>query len=81
MASITANKFFRISINKNHQLGDRSPELTRAPFKTPLAYRNLWLLLHRELRNTARVLSFVDYLAEQIAARRNEFWVAGTIEP
>jgi len=46
--------------------------LTRAPFKTPLAYRNLWLLLHRDLRNTARVLSFVDYLAEQIAARTDE---------
>jgi hypothetical protein len=38
-------------------------------------------LLHRDLRNTARVRLFVDYLAEQIAARRNEFWVAGTIEP
>jgi DNA-binding transcriptional LysR family regulator len=62
-------------------LGDRSPELIRAPFQKPLAYRNLWLLLHRDLRNTARVRLFVDYLAEQIAARRNEFWVAGTIEP
>ena len=62
-------------------LGDRNPELIRAPFQKPLAYRNLWLLLHRDLRSTARVRLFVDYLAEQIIARRNEFWVGGTIEP
>lgn len=60
-------------------LGDRHPDLIRAPFQKPLPYRSLWLLLHRDLRNTARVRLFVDYLADQVKARRNEFWVAGTV--
>lgn len=59
-------------------LGDRHPDLIRAPFQKPLPYRNLWLLLHRDLRKTARVRFFVDFLADRIKARRNEFWVAGT---
>lgn len=61
-------------------LGDRHPGLIRAPFQKPLPYRYLWLLLHRDLRNTARVRLFVDFLAGQIRSRRNEFWVAGTVE-
>jgi DNA-binding transcriptional LysR family regulator len=61
-------------------LGDRHPGLIRAPFQRPRPYRSLWLLLHRDLRNTARVRLFVDFLAAQIKARRNEFWVAGTVE-
>ncbi|WP_428573280.1 LysR family transcriptional regulator [Roseibium sp.] len=60
-------------------LGDQHPELIRAPFQHPLPYRNLWLLLHRDLRNTTRVRLFVDYLASEIKRRRNEFWVAGTL--
>ncbi|MEM7243636.1 MAG: LysR family transcriptional regulator [Pseudomonadota bacterium] len=59
-------------------LGDRAHGLIRAPFQQPLAYRSLWLLLHRDLRNTARVRLFVDFLAERIRQRRNEFWVEGT---
>ena len=59
-------------------LGDRHPNLIRAPFQKPLPYRSLWLLLHRDLRSTARVRLFVDYLAEQVSLRRNEFWVSGT---
>lgn len=59
-------------------LGDRHPDLIRAPFQKPLPYRSLWLLLHKDLRNTARVRLFVDFLAEQIHSRRNEFWVSGT---
>ena len=61
-------------------LGDRHPGLVRAPFQKPLAYRSLWLLLHRDLRNTARVRLFVDFLAARIKSRRNEFWVAGTVQ-
>lgn len=61
-------------------LGDRHPNLIRAPFQKPMPYRSIWLLLHRDLRNTARVRLFVDFLAERVRARRNEFWVAGTVE-
>lgn len=59
-------------------IGDRHPGLIRAPFQKPLPYRYLWLLLHRDLRNTARVRLFVDFLAKRITERRNEFWVMGT---
>jgi len=59
-------------------LGDRHPDLIRAPFQKPMPYRSIWLLLHRDLKNTARVRLFVNFLAERVRARRNEFWVAGT---
>ncbi len=59
-------------------IGDRHPDLIRAPFQKPLPYRGLWLLLHRDLRNTARVRLFVDFLADRVTARKNEFWVKGT---
>ena len=60
-------------------LGDRHPDLIRAPFQKPLAYRSLWLLLHKDLRRTARIRCFVDFLAERVQARSNEFWVTGTV--
>lgn len=60
-------------------LGDRHPGLIRAPFQKPMPYRSIWLLLHRDLRNTARVRLFVDFLADRVRSRRNEFWVAGTV--
>lgn len=60
-------------------LGDRHPDLIRAPFQKPIPYRSIWLLLHRDLRNTARVRLFVDFLAQRVRSRRNEFWVSGTV--
>ncbi len=60
-------------------LGDRYPGLIRAPFQKPLEYRSVWLLLHRDLRKTARVRLFVDHLAERVKLRRDEFWVDGTV--
>lgn len=62
-------------------LGDRHPNLIRAPFQKPMPYRSIWLLLHRDLKNTARVRLFVDFLAASVQSRRNEFWVAGTELP
>ncbi len=62
-------------------LGDRHPNLIRAPFQKPMPYRSIWLLLHRDLKNTARVRLFVDFLAECVQSRRSEFWVAGTALP
>ncbi len=59
-------------------LGDRNPDLIRAPFQKPTPYRSIWLLLHRDLRNTARVRLFVDFLAARVRSRKNEFWVTGT---
>ena len=62
-------------------LGDRHPNLIRAPFQKPMPYRSIWLLLHRDLRSTARVRLFVDFLAARVKSKRNEFWVAGTAPP
>lgn len=59
-------------------IGDRHPDLIRAPFQKPRPYRYLWLLLHRDLRSTARIRLFVDFLAARIKSRKNEFWVTGT---
>lgn len=59
-------------------LGDRHPGLVRAPYQSPIPYRSIWLLLHKDLRNTARVRLLVDYLAERVRSRRSEFWVEGT---
>ncbi|WP_235431332.1 substrate-binding domain-containing protein [Vibrio sp. VPAP30] len=45
-------------------LGDRHPNLVRAPFQKPVPYRSIWLLVHSDLRRTARIRYFVDFLAE-----------------
>ncbi|MEM9640370.1 MAG: LysR substrate-binding domain-containing protein [Pseudomonadota bacterium] len=60
-------------------LGDRHPGLIRAPFQKPMPYKNIWPLLHRDLKNTARVRLFVDFLAARVQSRRSECRVAGTI--
>jgi DNA-binding transcriptional LysR family regulator len=54
-------------------VGDRHPGLVRAPFQKSVPGRSLWLLLHSDLRNTARIRLFVDFLAARILARRSEF--------
>lgn len=56
-------------------MGDRSPNLVRAPFQKPQSAYYVWLLLHRDLRNTARVRLFVDFIAERAQARKHEFFV------
>lgn len=60
-------------------LGDRHPNLVRAPFQKPQASFDVWLLLHRDLRNTARVRLFVDFMGERARVRRDEFLVSGTV--
>lgn len=59
-------------------MGDRSPHLVRAPFQKPQSAYYVWLLLHRDLRNTARVRLFVDFIAERAQVRKNEFLVSGS---
>ncbi|MDV7338537.1 LysR family transcriptional regulator [Terasakiella sp. A23] len=57
-------------------MGDRVSGLVRAPFQKPVVdQRNIWLLLHRDLRKTARVRLFVDFLAERIHKRKHELLV------
>lgn len=51
-------------------LGDAEPDLVRLPpgYATP-GY-DIWLLTHRDLRRTARVRAFMDFLADAIAPLR-----------
>ncbi len=60
-------------------MADRNPGLVRAPFQDPVLDRSIWLLLHNDLRNTARIRVFVDFLVRRIKSRRDEF-VAGAVQ-
>lgn len=52
-------------------LGDRDRDLVRVPGAVPIADRNIWLLLRPDLRKTARVRAFVDFIATAILSHRN----------
>jgi DNA-binding transcriptional LysR family regulator len=54
-------------------VGERFPKVVRAPFQTPVPDRSLWLLLHRDLRKSARIRLLVDFLADRIRSRKGEF--------
>lgn len=54
-------------------LGDRVPGLVRAPFQEPELDRSIWLLFHNDLRKTARIRAFVDFLVSRIRGRKQEF--------
>lgn len=47
-------------------LGDHDPRLVRVPGVTPVPDRTIWLLLHGDLRKSARVRAFVDHTAAAI---------------
>lgn len=51
-------------------LGDREPGLRRVPGAEVVQDRSLWLLLHDDLRRTARVRAFLDFVAPAILKRR-----------
>ncbi len=54
-------------------LADPQVGLVRAPFQEPVPDRSLWLLLHQDLRETARIRLFVDFLVARIRSRKEEF--------
>lgn len=54
-------------------VAERYPGIVRAPFNEPVLDRSIWLLLHSDLRNTARIRLFVDFLARRIRAHAAEF--------
>lgn len=54
-------------------LGDAHPGLVRIPDLPVQADRSLWVLLHGDLRRTARVRAFVDFVADWIVTRRSLF--------
>lgn len=52
-------------------IGDARPSLTRLGPPTPEFGTDLWLLTHPDLRHSPRVRLFLDFLAEEIARRRD----------
>ena len=54
-------------------LADKHPGLVRAPFQKPVKDRSIWLLLHRDLKETARVRLFVDFLAQRFTCYKNDY--------
>lgn len=54
-------------------LGDRHPGLTRVPGVPTARSRSIWILLHSDLRRTARVRAVVDFVADWISSRRANF--------
>lgn len=52
-------------------LGDHAPDLERLFTLTAPEDVHLWLLIHADLRQTARVRAFVDFLTEAIDADRD----------
>ena len=52
-------------------LGDRDRDLVRVPGAVAIADRSIWLLLRSDLRKTARVRAFVDFIAAAILSHRN----------
>ncbi len=60
-------------------MGDADPGLARYSDPRPEWDLGLWILLHPDLRRTARVIAFRDYMIEAIQAQQDVF--SGTREP
>ncbi|SHH80840.1 LysR family transcriptional regulator [Cognatishimia maritima] len=54
-------------------LADSDPRLIRVPNTETKPDRSIWLLLHADLRQIARVRALVDHVADYVSARRAQF--------
>ena len=54
-------------------LGDLDKRIMRVPGIAPKPDRSIWILLHGDLRNTARVRAFVDFVSADILSDRQRF--------
>jgi DNA-binding transcriptional LysR family regulator len=52
-------------------LGDQDRDLVRVPGAVAIPDRSIWLLLRSDLRKTARMRTFVDFIATAILSHRN----------
>ncbi len=52
-------------------MGDGSPDLVRLSNTIPQLETSLWLLTHPDLRNAARVRSFMDYIGTEFARQKS----------
>ncbi|MGF1473940.1 MAG: LysR family transcriptional regulator [Geminicoccaceae bacterium] len=55
-------------------IGDPDSRLVRVPAVEPVDDRSIWLLIHGDLRATARVRAFVDFMAKRILGHRRLMW-------
>ena len=54
-------------------LGDPEPDLVRLPPAIPKPSYDLWLLTHTDVRTTARLRVFTEYIANVVRSHRNLF--------
>ncbi|MBI3452433.1 MAG: LysR family transcriptional regulator [Rhodospirillales bacterium] len=52
-------------------MGDAEPSLRRLAAADPVHGRDLWLLTHEDLRRTARIRKFLDFMADAILRHRD----------
>ena len=52
-------------------LGDTESDLRRVPPGTETPGQDIWLLTHEDLRHTARVRLFIDFMAKAILAKKD----------
>ncbi|GLQ16457.1 LysR family transcriptional regulator [Maritalea porphyrae] len=52
-------------------LGDTEPALQRVPQASVTPSREIWILTHEDLRQTARVLQFTDFIAKGMQSKKN----------
>ena len=53
-------------------MGDTSPDLERVPGLPPSVHSELWLLTHEDLRRTARIRAFLDFMGDALSAEREQ---------
>lgn len=51
-------------------MGDGEPALRRVTGEPPRQVSAVWILTHKDLRSTARVRAFIDFITEKITAQR-----------
>lgn len=52
-------------------MGDSEPDLARVPPGKPEPAWDIWILTHEDLRSTARVRAFMDFMAEAFLSHRD----------
>ena len=52
-------------------MGDAAPELYRLPPGKLLFHTDMWILTHEDLRKTARIRKFMDFMSDAILRRRD----------
>ena len=52
-------------------MGDSEPGLCRAPAANVLCQNDLWILTHKDLRNTARIRKLINFMTDALLRQRD----------